>query len=184
VVRDLHDGAQQRLVHTIVTLQLAKRTLDPGEQEVGALVDEALQNAEAATRELRELAHGILPSVLTHGGLRAGVRALASRMSIPVEIEVSVDRLPSAVEATAYFTVAEALTNVAKHSRADRATVRARLHSHSLQVEVCDDGVGGAQADGTGLVGLKDRLAVLDGSLWVESPPDGGTRIAASIPVV
>jgi signal transduction histidine kinase len=104
-------------------------------------------------------------------------------MSIPVEIEISVDRLPSAVEATAYFTVAEALTNVAKHSRADRATVKARLQSHWLHVEVSDDGVGGAQADGTGLVGLKDRLAVLDGSLRVESPPDGGTRIAASIPL-
>jgi signal transduction histidine kinase len=104
-------------------------------------------------------------------------------MSIPVEIEISADRLPSAVEATAYFTVAEALTNVAKHSHADRATVKARLESHSLQLEVCDDGVGGAQSDGTGLVGLKDRLAVLDGSLRVESPADGGTRIAASIPV-
>jgi signal transduction histidine kinase len=183
VVRDLHDGAQQRLVHTIVTLKLAKRALEPDEQEVGALVNEALQHAETATSELRELAHGILPAVLTRGGMRAGVAALASRMSIPVEIEISVDRLPSAVEATAYFTVAEALTNVAKHSHADRATVKARLQSQSLQVEVCDDGVGGAQADGTGLVGLKDRLAVLEGSLRVESPPDGGTRIAASIPL-
>jgi signal transduction histidine kinase len=183
VVRDLHDGAQQRLVHTIVTLKLAKRALQPDEHQVGALVNEALRHAETATNELRELAHGILPAVLTRGGLRAGAAALASRMSIPVAIEVCGDRLPSAVEATAYFTVAEALTNVAKHSRAYRATVKARLESHCLHVEVYDDGVGGAQANGTGLVGLKDRLAVLDGSLRVESPPDGGTRIAASIPL-
>jgi signal transduction histidine kinase len=183
VVRDLHDGAQQRLVHTIVTLKLASRTLEPAEREVGALVTEALQQAELATNELRELAHGILPTVLTHGGLRAGVGALASRMSIPVDIDVSVGRLPSAVEAAAYFTVAEALTNVAKHSRADRATVEALLQDGCLELEVCDDGVGGAQAEGMGLVGLKDRLAVVEGSLRVESSPDGGTRVAASIPI-
>ena len=183
VVRDLHDGAQQRLVHTMVTLKLARRALERDGQEAAALVNEALAHAETGMDELRELAHGILPSVLTHGGLRAGVRALASRMLIPVETEVSVDRLDGAVEATAYFTVAEALTNVAKHSQADHATVKARLESHRLQVEVCDDGVGGAQADGTGLLGLKDRLAALDGTLRVESPADGGTVITASIPI-
>jgi signal transduction histidine kinase len=104
-------------------------------------------------------------------------------MSIPVEIDISVDRLPRAVEASAYFVVAEALTNVAKHSRAERATVRARLERRALEVEVADDGVGGARGDGSGLVGLSDRLAALDGRLRVESPADGGTRVAASIPV-
>jgi signal transduction histidine kinase len=104
-------------------------------------------------------------------------------MSIPVEIDISVNRLPRAIEATAYFIVSEALTNVAKHSRAQRATVSARLEDRALEVEVRDNGIGGARLDGSGLVGLSDRLAALDGSLRVESPARGGTRIAASIPV-
>jgi signal transduction histidine kinase len=183
VARDLHDGAQQRLVTTIVTLRLARDTLAPDRHDAAVLVDEALWHAQTATDELRELAHGILPAVLTHGGVHAGIRALASRMSIPVEIDVAVGRLPPEVEATAYFIVAEALTNVAKHSRARHAAVSARIDGNSLRVEVRDDGVGGAHVDGSGLVGLNDRLAVLEGSLRVESPVDGGTVIAASIPV-
>jgi signal transduction histidine kinase len=183
VVRDLHDGAQQRLVHTVVTLKLAGRALESDEPAAAALVSEALQHAEEATGELRELAHGILPSVLTRGGLRAGVDALTSRMPVPVEIRVSVDRLPPAVEATAYFIVAEALTNVAKHSRAHRAAVTARVEDGTLQVQVRDDGVGGARADGSGFQGLGDRLAVLDGRLRVESPADGGTLVEAAIPL-
>ena len=123
VVRDLHDGAQQRLVHTVITLKLAHRAAQNEEKDVPALLTEALDHAEQATAELRELAHGILPAVLTRGGLRAGVDALASRMPVPVENDVSVGRLPAAVEATAYFVVAEALTNVAKHARAGRAEV-------------------------------------------------------------
>jgi signal transduction histidine kinase len=182
VVRDLHDGAQQRLVHTVVTLKLADRALENGEEDAPALVTEALQHAEEATGELRELAHGILPSVLTLGGLRAGVTALASRMPVPVEVGVSVDRLPAAVEATAYFVVAEALTNVAKHSHADHAAVTASMDDGTLQVLVRDDGVGGARPDGSGLLGLGDRLAVLDGKLRVESPPEGGTLVTAAIP--
>jgi signal transduction histidine kinase len=182
VVRDLHDGVQQRLVHTIVTLKMARRSLEQNGQDAVTLVDEALEHAQTATDELRELAHGILPAVLTRGGLRAGVKALASRTSIPVEIDISVDRLPQAVEATAYFIAAEALTNVAKHSHANHATVKAHLEGHTLQLEVRDDGVGGARADGSGLVGLRDRLALLDRTLRVESPAGGGTLIAASIP--
>ena len=133
--------------------------------------------------ELRELAHGILPGVLKHGGLRAGVQALVSRTPVPVENSVSVDRLPAAVEATAYFVVAEALTNVAKHARAGRATVTARVKDGTLRVQVRDDGVGGARPDGSGLLGLADRLAVHDGDLRVESPADGGTVVAATIPL-
>ncbi len=144
---------------------------------------EALEHAEQATGELRELAHGILPGVLTHGGLRAGVAALASRTPVPVEIDVSVGRLPAAVEATAYFVVAEALTNVAKHARARRAEVLARIDGGTLRVQVRDDGVGGARPDGSGLLGLGDRLAALDGQLRVENPPDGGTLVAAAIPL-
>jgi signal transduction histidine kinase len=183
VVRDLHDGAQQRLVQTVLTLKLADGALQNGEQDAPALVSQALENAEQATAELRELAHGILPAVLTRGGLRAGVDALASRMQVPIETDVSVGRLPAAVEATAYFVVAEALTNVAKHSRAGRATVAARVEDGVLRIEVRDDGVGGARPDGSGLLGLADRLAVLDGQLRVESPPDGGTLVAADFPL-
>ena len=182
VVRDLHDGAQQRLVHTVVTLKLARRALEDDPRAAASLVAEALRHAEEATAELRELAHGILPSVLTRGGLRAGVGALASRMPVPIENGVSVDRLPLAVEATAYFIVAEALTNVAKHAHAHRAAVTARVEDGTLQLQVRDDGIGGARPDGSGLQGLGDRLAVLDGSLRVESPADGGTLIAAAIP--
>jgi signal transduction histidine kinase len=183
VVRDLHDGAQQRLVHTIITLKLARRALQNEQENVPALLTEALDHAERTNVELRELAHGILPSVLTCGGLRRGVEALASRMPVPVELGVSVGRLPAAAEATAYFVVAEALTNVAKHSRARRAEVTARVERGALRVCVRDDGVGGARPDGSGLVGLGDRLAALDGRLRVESPPSGGTLVAADIPL-
>jgi signal transduction histidine kinase len=183
VVRDLHDGAQQRLVHTVVTLKLARRELDDDAGAAPALVTEALKHAEEATAELRELAHGILPSILTRGGLRAGVVALASRMSVPVDIGISVERFPSAVEATAYFIVAEALTNVAKHAHAHHAQVTARVTDGALQVQVRDDGVGGARPEGGGLLGLADRLGVLDGTLRVDSPSDGGTLIAADIPI-
>jgi GAF domain-containing protein len=183
VVRDLHDGAQQRLVHTVVTLKLARRALANGGGDASALVAEALKHAEEATAELRELAHGILPAVLTRGGLRAGVVALASRMPVPVDIGISAERFPSAVEATAYFIVAEALTNVAKHAHARHARVTTAVADGALQVQVSDDGVGGARADGGGLLGLADRLGVLDGSLRVDSPRDGGTLIAADIPI-
>ena len=183
VVRDLHDGAQQRLVHTVITLKRALQVLQNEQDAAPALVTEALDSAERATAELRELAHGILPGALAHGGLRAGVGALASRMPVPVEIDVSVGRLPTAVEATAYFFVAEALTNVAKHARARQAKVTARIEDGTLAVHVRDDGMGGARPDGSGLLGLADRLAALDGQLRVESPTDGGTLITAAIPI-
>ena len=182
VVRDLHDGAQQRLVHTVVTLKLARRALEQGDEAAPTLLAQALDHAEQANVELRELAHGILPAVLTRGGLRAGVEALASRMPVPVVIRVSVGRLPAAAAATAYFVAAEALTNVAKHARAGRAEVTARVENGTLRVRVRDDGVGGARPDCSGLVGLGDRLAALDGRLRVESPPGRGTLVAADIP--
>jgi signal transduction histidine kinase len=183
VVRDLHDGAQQRLVHTVVTLKLAHRALQNEETDLPALLTEALDHAEHATDELRELAHGILPAVLTQGGLRAGVDDLAARMSLPIEIDVSVDRLPAAVEATAYFVVAEALTNVTKHARARHAEVTARIGDGTVEVQVRDDGVGGARPDGQGLVGLADRLTALGGELRIDSPAQGGTLVAAAIPL-
>jgi len=183
IERDLHDGAQQRLIHTVITLKLASQALQTNEQAAPPLVAEALDHAERATVELRELVQGILPPVLTRGGLNPAVESLVSRMPVPVEVTVPVDRLPAPVEATAYFVVAEALTNVVKHSGASHATVVARVEDSTLQIRVRDDGVGGARPDGSGFVGLADRLAVLDGRLRVESPPDGGTLVAADIPL-
>jgi len=183
VVRDLHDGAQQRLVHTVITLKLARRALDDQDGTARALVGEALEQAEDATGELRELVHGILPAVLTGGGVRAAVESLAARMPVPIEIDVSVGRLPAAVEATAYFVVAEALTNVAKHARARHASVTARVGDGTMCVEVRDNGVGGARPEGSGLIGLADRLAVLNGTFRVDSPADGGTLVSATIPL-
>jgi signal transduction histidine kinase len=183
VARDLHDGAQQRLVHTIVTLEMARDALRKKQEDGVALVTEALDNARQANTELRQLAQGILPGVLTRGGLRAGVDALASRMTMPVENGVAVGRLSAAVEATAYFVVAEALTNVAKHAGARHAAVTARVEDGTLQVDVRDDGAGGARPDGSGLQGLADRLAALDGRLRVVSPTSGGTLLTAAIPL-
>lgn len=183
VVRDLHDGAQRRLVHTIATIDSARRALERDGEATAELVDDAIESAQAATEELRELAHGILPSALTQEGLSAGISALTSRMSIPVETAVSVGRLAPEIEASAYFVVAEALKHVATRSSAQRAWVTARLDHATLLVEVRDDGTAGAQALETGLVGLRDRLAVLDGTLWVETPAARGTVVAATIPI-
>jgi signal transduction histidine kinase len=183
VVRDLHDGAQQRLVHTIVTLKLARRATQSEGESADALVGEALEQAEQANAELRELAHGILPPVLARGGLRAGVDALVSRVRVPVDVTVAGERLSPEIEATAYFVVAEALTNVVKHSQAGSAEVRAWIDDSMLHVDVRDDGVGGARAAGTGLLGLNDRIAALGGRLRVDSPPGEGTRIAATLPL-
>jgi PAS domain S-box-containing protein len=182
IERDLHDGAQQRLIHTVITLKLARRALRADDQGA-ALVAEALDHAQQANVGLRELVHGILPPILTRGGLRPAVEAIATRMPVPVENGVAVGRLPAAVEATAYFVVAEALTNVVKHSGAKRATVMARVEDSTLQLQVRDDGIGGARPGGSGFVGLADRLAVLDGQLRVESPTDRGTLVAADIPL-
>jgi signal transduction histidine kinase len=184
IERDLHDGAQQRLVHAVIVLKLALRALANAEPNAGELVAEALRHAEQANAELRELAHGILPAALRRGGLRAGVEALVSRVSLPVSVDVSVERLPAGLEAAAYFVISEALTNVVKHAGAVGARVTAAVERGQLRVEVRDDGVGGARAgDGTGLGGLEDRVSALDGHLVLESPPGGGTRVCALLPV-
>ena len=183
LVRDLHDGAQQRLVHVVITLKLAHRALQEGDDNALELVDEALRHAERATFGLRELAHGILPAVLTRDGLRAAVETLAGDLSLPVGMDVSGDRFTPAVEATAYFVVCEALTNVVKHARANSVEVGAHVKDGILRIEVHDDGVGDARLDqGRGLLGLADRLSALDGKLEVKSPPGGGTSIVATLP--
>jgi signal transduction histidine kinase len=182
--RDLHDGAQQSLVHTLVTLKLARREIGEDGGEPGKLVDEALGHAERANQDLRELAHGILPAVLARGGLRAGVEALVSRVPVSVSVEVPTERLPSSLEATAYFITAEALTNVVKHAQAGRSEVRATVDGGVLRLEVRDDGRGGATAEGSsGLLGLRDRAEAIGGQLDVDSPPGGGTVVTARLPV-
>jgi signal transduction histidine kinase len=183
MVRDLHDGAQQRLVHTIVTLKLAQRAHEGNDHRSESLIAEALEHAQQGNAELRELAHGLLPVVLTTGGLRAGVNAIVSRVDLPVEVDIPAERFPAEIEASAYFVVAEALTNVMKHSHAERAEVRACVEDGMLQVEVRDDGVGGADPTGHGLVGLGDRVTAIGGQLRVESPASGGTLLAAGLPL-
>ena len=184
IVRDLHDAAQQRLVHTIITLKLARRAFEAGDaQAVGGLVGEALDHAERANTELRELVYGILPNVLTRGGLAAGVAELTKALRIPVEVKITGERFPAEIEATAYFVIAEALTNVAKHSGAETAEVSAEVVDCTVKLEVHDNGVGGALADGRGLRGVADRVVALGGQLRVDSPADGGTRVTATLPL-
>jgi PAS domain S-box-containing protein len=183
VVRDLHDGVQQRLLHAIMTLKLARRALQVNDDKTESLISEALEHARQGIAELRELAHGILPAVLTQGGLRAGVDTVVSRVDVPVDVDVPAQRFPREIEASAYFIVAEALTNIIKHSNAERAEVRAFVEDGMLHVEVRDDGIGGADPSGHGLVGLQDRVAALGGRLQVESPTSGGTLLTATLPL-
>ena len=183
VQRDVHDGAQQRLVQSVITLKLAKRALKDHEGPAAGLVAESLEHAERASSDLRDLVRGILPASLSRGGLRAGVESLAADLPMAVEIRVSAPRLAASVETTAYFVIAEALTNVVKHAGASSARVTAAVEDDRLTIEVRDDGVGGADAvRGTGLTGLFDRVDASEGTLVVESPPGAGTVLRASLP--
>jgi PAS domain S-box-containing protein len=184
VVRDLHDGAQQRLVHAVITLKLARRALQQGADGMEELVSEALDHAEEATSQLRDLAQGIHPAALSRGGLRDAVELLVSRLSLPVAVDVSPERLPPSVEANAYFAVSEALTNIVKHSGARTAQVTAHLQDDVLRIEIRDDGAGGAEPGrGSGLIGLKDRVETLGGSIDIVSPRARGTSLRLDIPV-
>ncbi len=184
IERDLHDGAQQRLVALAMTLGRARARL--GEDPDGArlLVDEAHGEAKQALAELRDLARGIHPSVLTDRGLDAALSALAARCPVPVHLAVDVPRRAApGIEAVAYFVVAEALTNIAKHAAARRAVVRARRSDDVLLLEITDDGRGGATlAAGSGLGGLRDRVRAVDGTFALDSPPGGPTLIRVELP--
>jgi signal transduction histidine kinase len=182
--RDLHDGAQQRLLGLGMGLQLIRARVDPG-SEAAELVDELEEELGRALQELRELARGIHPAVLTEQGLPAAVRALAERTPVPVEVKVPDEPLPPGVETAAYFVISESLSNVAKYARAGHAWVSVASENGSALVEVRDDGVGGARpADGSGLQGLADRVGALGGQLRIESPPGGGTHVTAELPCV
>jgi PAS domain S-box-containing protein len=183
IVRDLHDGAQQRLVHTSITLGLAQRELEQGNGAVDALIAESIGYVQQANEELRELAHGILPVDLARGGLRGGIDAVVERIDLAVTVDVPLERFPAEIEASAYFVVAEALTNIVKHAHAESATVSAAVENEVLRVEVCDDGIGGADPSGRGLVGIRDRVTALGGQFSVESPAGGGTVLTATLPI-
>jgi len=178
--RNLHDGAQQRLVALLLQLRGAQRGTIPPDAAVAAAVDELA----AAVKELRELAQGIHPSALSERGLAAALRIVAARAPLPVELDVTETPLDTNTAVAAYYIVSEALTNVAKYAEATRAAVRVRETERALVVVVEDDGKGGADASGgTGLSGLADRVAALDGAFSVDSPRGGGTRLRAELPL-
>ena len=184
IERDLHDGAQQRLVSLALELRRVEAGLEPGSAATRELAV-ARAELDAALEELRELARGIHPSILTDRGLEAALTAAAARSAVPVEIDVdSCDALPSSVQTTAYYVVVEALTNASKHAESDQIDVRVALSDGNALVEVRDDGSGGADpARGSGLNGLADRVSALGGTLSIESPAGTGTTIRARIPV-
>ena len=185
VERDLHDGAQQRLLAVAMDLRLAAEQLAGGDEGAKETLAEAAAELDRATTELRELARGLHPAILTERGLEPAVAGLVRRAPLPVETHVAVgERPPPQMEAAAYFVVAEALTNIARYAEASQATIAIERTDGALVVEVTDDGQGGASVDaGSGLRGLADRLAALDGTLQVLSPPGQGTYILARIPL-
>ncbi len=184
IERDLHDGAQQRLVALAMNLGRAKARYAEDPDAARALLDEAHSDAKQALAELRDLARGLHPAVLADRGLDAALSGLAARSPVPVTVEVDVGTRPDrTIEAIAYFVVAEALTNVAKHARATRASVVVRRIDGVLRLTVTDDGVGGVDpATGTGLRGLADRVSGVDGRLLVDSPPGGPTVLTVELP--
>lgn len=181
--RDLHDGAQQRLMNVAMAINQGLGRLDDDPAAARALLVSALEETRATLADLRELASGIHPAILTNRGLAAAVESLTARTPIPVRLEIADERHPPAIEACAYFVIAEALANVAKHAGATRARVTVVREGEQLLVTVADDGRGGADLSvGRGLQGLRDRVATVGGTLRVEDVADGGTRVVAALP--
>jgi len=184
IERDLHDGAQQRLANLVLQARMAQEAV-PGTGELAARLDALAAEATTAMAELRDLARGIHPAVLAEGGLHPALRGLARRSTVPVGLEVRVEgRLPEQVETAAYFAVAEALTNTAKHANATVVKVAVEVDDSVLRIRVSDDGRGGADPGaGSGLVGLKDRVEALGGRFSVQTATDAGTTVHAELPV-
>jgi signal transduction histidine kinase len=186
IERDLHDGAQQQLVSLGMRLRLASNEAHASGQPVLAEeLDSCIATLNQGLKDLRELAHGIHPSLLSQGGLALAVPELAGRCPVPVEVDVQAEgRLPELLESTAYFVVAESLANIAKHSQATRAWVRARIEGDELVLAVRDNGVGGASLDaGTGVLGIADRVDAVGGSIVLDSPRGAGTTVTVRMPV-
>lgn len=186
IARDLHDGSQQRLVNLLIQLQLAREQLSPdGDGGAAQLLQTAVQEAKAAIADLRELAAGIHPSILTTRGLVPAVRALAARTRIVTSVHAEIARPPARhIEVSAYFIIAEALTNVVKHAQATRAAISIDGDTDALHLTISDDGVGGAsQSRGSGLVGMADRVNALGGAIGIDSPSPGGTVIRVMLPL-
>jgi signal transduction histidine kinase len=182
--RNLHDGAQQRLVSLALLLRAAQARLRNGTEGVSELLTSAAAELDAGLAELREIARGLHPGALTEHGLHGALEALGNRIGLPVELEVLDERLPLHLEATAFYIVSEALTNVTKHAEATRADVRVTRDGELLHLEVRDDGHGGADPSrGSGILGLRDRAEAVGGTLHVVSPPGRGTTVVASLPI-
>ena len=185
IERDLHDGAQQRLVSIGLALRHVQHQLPGGGGAIEEELDAAVAEVTRAIQELRGLAHGLHPQILAQEGLPAALRSVADRSPLRVDTDIDLPRrLPEPVEACGYFVCSEALANAAKHAAAERATIHARHRDGRLALEVRDDGVGGASIEGgSGLRGLRDRVESLGGSLEIVSPHGSGTRVSATIPV-
>jgi signal transduction histidine kinase len=185
LARDLHDGAQQQFVTAVINLQLAQAKFAGDPDRAKRHLDTALQQAESGLAALRDLVTGIHPPILTHLGLNAAVQSCLDGLPIPVRLEITDERLPPGVEESMYFFVSEALTNVVKHAHASSAAILIARTNTIVNVEVSDDGVGGADlhAGGSGLMGLVDRMHALGGDLTIASPPTGGTVLRGVIPM-
>jgi PAS domain S-box-containing protein len=185
VTRDLHDGAQQRLVATLISLQMAEQRWESAPERARELLGRALEDARRGLEDLRALAAGLHPAILTQHGLASAFRVLADRVAIPVEIDVPTIRLPTPIEAGLYFFCSEALTNVVKHAHATSAWIRLEVAADQCVAEVRDDGIGGAlpRTGTSGLIGLSDRMGALGGTVEIISPDSGGTVLRATVPI-
>jgi signal transduction histidine kinase len=179
--RNLHDGAQQRLISIILLLRVCKRQLGDGHDAAG-VIDQAITEAQQAHDEIRDLAHGLSPTALSEGGLGPALRALLEHSPLPVELDIVPERFPETIEVAAYYVIAEAVTNAAKHAKANRVRVWVAAEPQSLRIEVADDGVGGARLEGAGLHGLSDRVEALGGRLELDSTSGQGTTLRATLP--
>jgi signal transduction histidine kinase len=185
IERDLHDGTQQRLVSLGLGLRLAQSTVPAELPELEAEIGQAAEELNGVVEDLREIARGIHPAILSEGGLGPALRTLARRAAIAVELEVAaITRLPEPIEVAAYYVVSEAVTNATKHAHASVVKIVVEERDNCLHLSICDDGVGGVDTThGSGVIGLRDRAEALGGSIEVSSPPGEGTKIAVRLPL-
>jgi signal transduction histidine kinase len=183
--RDLHDGAQQRLVSLGLKLRLAEAWVPPEQNELRKELSGIASGLNEVSKDLQEISRGIHPAIQSRGGLGPALKTLARRSAVPVSVELAIGRrLPDPAEVAVYYVVAEALTNAAKHARASRVSVSVNAHDDKLDLSIADDGIGGADSGkGSGLIGLKDRVEVLGGQMQISSPPGTGTSLHVTIPL-